>query len=127
MENKKITNLEELINQTKQNLKDTGYSSTSLCVHGKIWRELSEYLSSKGIASYAPVNGLDYLHYKINYPEVLERTLTHDERDFIEPSVSLTNIRKTAQSLQPFHAGVSYGTAKQKACGKSLKFSARKT
>lgn len=83
MENKKITNLEELINQTKQNLKDTGYSSTSLCVHGKIWRELSEYLSSKGIASYAPVNGLDYLHYKINYPEILERTLTHDERDFI--------------------------------------------
>ena len=83
METKKITNLEELINQTKQNLKDTGYSSTSLCVHGKIWRELSEYLSSKGIASYAPVNGLDYLHYKINYPEILERTLTHDERDFI--------------------------------------------
>ena len=83
MENKKITNLEELINQTKQNLKDTGYSSTSLCVHGKIWKELSEYLSSKGIASYAPVNGLDYLHYKINYPEILERTLTHDERDFI--------------------------------------------
>lgn len=83
MTNKKITNLEELINQTKQNLKDTGYNSTSLYVHGKIWREISKYLSSKGIVSYAPVNGLDYLHYKINYPEILERTLTHDERDFI--------------------------------------------
>lgn len=83
MKNKKITNFEELINQTKQNLKDTGYSSTSLYVHGKIWREISKYLSSKGIVSYAPVNGLDYLHYKINYPEILERTLTHDERDFI--------------------------------------------
>ena len=125
MENKKITNLEELINQTKQNLKDTGYSSTSLCVHGKIWRELSEYLSSKGIASYAPVNGLDYLHYKINYPEILERTLTHDERDFIR-AIRFLNEYQENGAIPSLWFSHTYGTAKQKACGKSLKFSARK-
>lgn len=117
MKNTKITNLEMLINETKAYLKEVGYSSGTVSLHSSLWKKLSLFLAEKNVTVYEPINGLDFLHQEINYPEILKRGLTPRERSFIRSVRFLNAYQKNGTlptALSRKHDAWDEGTEKLK-------------
>ena len=76
-------NYDELMLRMDQFLKSKSYSKLRQKQLKSKWRKLQEFLQEKGYIDYRPLYGLEYLHETINYPDLLERKLTPDERDEI--------------------------------------------
>lgn len=71
-----ITGLSELIETTHNNLVKHQYDKDGIHKFELVWETLMKFLEEKGISSYEPKYGLDFLHCTINYPEIMKQPLT---------------------------------------------------
>lgn len=76
-------NYEQLLNQMIQFLKSKDYSKYRQKQLNSKWQSIQRFMLEKGYSNYRPLYGLEYLHEKIDYPDVLKRALTPAERDEI--------------------------------------------
>ena len=81
----------ELCNSLEKFLVSEGYSCNTIKAHKKWWRRLGAFLKEKGKVSYNALDGLEFLHREIDYPEILKTSpLSRENRTLIR-AVRLLN------------------------------------
>ena len=104
---KKEIRYSKLCEDVEQFLISLNYSEGAIRAHKRHLKKLGEFLERKGIANYNVVDGLEYLHETIDYPDVLKTSPLSGENRAIIRAIRVLNEYAESGSIP---TGIKAGT-----------------